>query len=79
METQIETQWVSAKEAAIQSGIGLRRMYDLLKEKRIWGARRLEERERSPWLIPLPVRRIRADRGPKRRPGIPRHQLPPQP
>ena len=71
----MEQHWVSSREAAEELGISLRTLQDLLVRGLIVGARRLGTGPRAPWIIPSPVIRIRADRGPKRRPGTPRHML----
>ncbi len=71
----MHTRWVSSREAAEELDISLRTLQDLLARGMIQGARRLGTGRRSPWIIPSPVIRIRADRGPQRRPGTPRHML----
>ena len=71
----MERRWVSSREAAEELGISLRTLQDLLVRGLIVGARRLGTGPRSPWIVPSPVIRIRADRGPQRRPGTPRHML----
>ena len=71
----MEQHWVSSREAAEELGISLRTLQDLLVRGLIVGARRLGTGPRSPWIVPSPVIRIRADRGPQRRPGTPRHML----
>ena len=67
--------YVSSKEAAEQLDISLRTLQDLLDRGLIVGAVRLGTGPRAPWAIPTPVVRIRADRGPRRRPGTPKHML----
>ena len=67
--------YVSSKEAAEQLGVSLRTVQSLLARGLIAGAVRLGTGPRAPWAIPTPVVRIRADRGPKKRPGMPRHLL----
>ena len=71
----MEQHWVSSREAAEELGISVRTLQSLLVRGLIVGARRLGTGPRAPWLIPSPVTRIRADRGPRRRPGTPRHLL----
>ena len=71
----MHTRWVSSREAAGELNIALRTLQDLLARGMIVGARRLGTGPRAPWIIPSPVIRIRADRGPQRRPGTPRHML----
>ena len=71
----MEQHWVSSREAAAELNISLRTLQDLLVRGLIVGARRLGTGPRSPWIIPSPVIRIRADRGPRARPGTPRHML----
>ncbi len=67
--------YVGTSEAAAQLGISLRTLEALLVRGLIVGATRLGTGRRAPWAIPTPVVRIRADRGPRRRPGTPRHLL----
>ena len=67
--------YVSSKEAAEQMGVSLRTVQSLLARGLIVGAVRLGTGPHAPWVIPTPVVRIRADRGPRRRPGTPRHLL----
>ena len=67
--------FLSTGEAAEQMGISPRRLQELLARGLIVGATRLGTGPRAPWAIPIPIVRIRADRGPKRRPGTPRHLL----
>ena len=67
--------YVSSAEAAEQLGVSLRTVQSLLARGLIVGATRLGRGPRAPWIIPSPVVRIRADRGPRRRPGTPRHLL----
>ena len=71
----MQTSWVSSREAAAELGISLRTLQALLVRGLILGARRLGTGPRAHWIIPSPVIRIRADRGPRRRPGTPRHLL----
>ena len=71
----MQTRWVSSREAAEELGISVRTLQSLLVRGLIVGARRLGTGPRAPWIIPSPVTRIRADRGPRRRPGTPRHLL----
>ena len=71
----MQTRWVSSREAAGELNISLRTLQDLLARGMIVGARKLGTGPRAHWLIPSPVIRIRADRGPQRRPGTPRHML----
>ena len=71
----MDQRWVSSREAATELGISLRTLQALLVRGLIVGARRLGAGPRAPWIIPSPVIRIRADRGPQRRPGTPRHML----
>ena len=71
----MDQRWVSSREAATELGISLRTLQALLVRGLIVGARRLGTGPRAHWLIPSPVIRIRADRGPKRRPGTPRYML----
>ena len=68
-------QYLSSAEAAEQLGVSVRTLQSLLARGLIVGATRLGTGPRAPWIIPSPVVRIRADRGPKRRPGTPRHLL----
>ena len=56
----MQTRWVSSREAAEELGISLRTLQSLLVRGLIVGARRLGTGPRAPWLIPSPVIRIRA-------------------
>ena len=71
----MERRWVSSREAAAELGISLRTLQSLLVRGLIVGATRLGTGRRAPWMIPSPVIRIRADRGPRARPGTPAHML----
>ncbi len=68
-------QYLSSAEAAEQLGVSVRTLQSLLARGLIVGAVRLGTGPRAPWARPTPVVRIRADRGPKRRPGTPRNLL----
>ena len=72
----MQTRWVSSREAAEELGISLRTLQSPTRAGADRGRPQARDRaESAPWLIPSPVIRIRADRGPKRRPGTPRHLL----
>ena len=67
--------FVGTLEAAAHMGISQRRLQELLAQGRILGATQLGTGPRAPWVIPVPIVRIRADRGPRRRPGTRRRIL----
>ena len=67
--------YVSAKEAAVEIKVSTRTLQSLAARGLIDGAVRLGGGPRGPWMIPSPVVRVRADSGPKNRPGTPRHLL----
>ena len=67
--------YVSSREAAIELGISIRRVEALASNDLILGAIKLGDGPRAHWMIPSPVIRIRANYGPRRRPGTPRHLL----
>ena len=67
--------YVSSREAALELGISIRTVQSLASRGLILGAIRLGDGPRAHWMIPSPVVRIRAARGPRRRPGTPRHLL----
>ena len=70
----MQTRWVSSREAAEELGISLRTLQSLLVRGLIVGARRLGTRAESALAHPIPCHPD-PGRGPKRRPGTPRHLL----
>ena len=71
----MDKKYLSTEEAAARLNISTSTLLKLLKRKLILGAIRLGKGARAHWMIPEPVTRIRAARGPRTRPGIPEHML----